>query len=534
MRNDEMKFIREVFTNPECSVRVPMVALTKASIIWLNQRAMRRDPLYFQCRGDQARYRNELTRRCAVAIGGGVIAGNSVESGPVTGWGYVDRYGGKGIGRNGGSGRSVYANGYYLKGIGCTPLIHADTSSSHASGGAFLEECVRETIFSEIVEAEFPRGAVPVLAIIDTGKTVVWDTPAGPKAEMCTILVRPPFVRPAHLEPAYAFTANRVSELQADLRRVHSFLANLERSLGRLEDWLVRFAEAWAEQTAYSFVHCLPHCGNTTSNISIHGELLDFGAMSAVPSWGRVRLLENRVMFGDELLTVIREANILSASVQHFAGEVVDPDKNARVTRSAAQRYSDTILFETLRLCGMKASVAREVLRSTEKLELASILAALKKYYRLWRGNIITKRSIFGELTDIFQAWEAPERIPEHLKPLRAFLEKVTPIDERELLAARARRIGMPREELFRAEIREWLYAELNPGTSGQFVSCERVSEVINSVIQRSRRDSRVAEVEREVVTKYLYLDGVTTVELRDGRRIIESDCGKDRKVFAE
>lgn len=74
MRNDEMKFIREVFTNPECSVRVPMVALTKASIIWLNQRAMRRDPLYFQCRGDQARYRNELTRRCAVAIGGGVIA----------------------------------------------------------------------------------------------------------------------------------------------------------------------------------------------------------------------------------------------------------------------------------------------------------------------------------------------------------------------------------------------------------------------------------------------------------------------------
>jgi hypothetical protein len=86
----------------------------------------------------------------------------------------ADRYGGAGIGRNGGSGRNALVNGFLVKGVGRTPLVGQSTPLSHASGGAYLEECVREAIFSEVVSHDFPYGAVPALGILGTGLVQDW------------------------------------------------------------------------------------------------------------------------------------------------------------------------------------------------------------------------------------------------------------------------------------------------------------------------------------------------------------------------
>ena len=141
--------------------------------------------------------------------------------------GYADRYGGSGIGLNGGSGRAAVVNGYLVKGVGRTPLVSSLTDESHASGGAYLEESIRETIFAEIVRAEFPCSAIPVLAIIDTGLIQIFEESAGPKMERRTLLIRPSFIRPAHFERATAYFSGNPKEGQQDTLRVSQFFTQV-------------------------------------------------------------------------------------------------------------------------------------------------------------------------------------------------------------------------------------------------------------------------------------------------------------------
>lgn len=83
---------------------------------------------------------------------------------------YADRYGsttGKSV--HGGSGRAATLGFFQAKGIGLTPLAGVGANWVHSHGCASMEESVREAIYSEIACAEFPHGAVPVIALLDTG-----------------------------------------------------------------------------------------------------------------------------------------------------------------------------------------------------------------------------------------------------------------------------------------------------------------------------------------------------------------------------
>src|ERR1700681_3918252 len=52
----------------------------------------------------------------------------------------ADRYGGMGIGPNGGSGRAGYLAGVHIKGIGPTDLIGSGNDGFHATGSMYLQE----------------------------------------------------------------------------------------------------------------------------------------------------------------------------------------------------------------------------------------------------------------------------------------------------------------------------------------------------------------------------------------------------------
>src|SRR5206468_820219 len=105
---------------------------------------------------------------------------------------HADRYGATSGSAHGGSGR-VGTNGpFNVKGLGRTPLASTMSDWQHSHGCLWLEEAVREAIYSEVADAEFPHGAVPVVAIIGTGiRHELEDGAVGERA----LLVRPSFLR---------------------------------------------------------------------------------------------------------------------------------------------------------------------------------------------------------------------------------------------------------------------------------------------------------------------------------------------------
>lgn len=321
-------------------IPVSMCRLPDARIVWVNQRVMRDDPAFATCGGTLAAYRTHLLRACGYAI-----SATEGAQGDVT-IGIADRYGGPGIGYNGGSGRAVVVNGYHVKGVGRTPLVSVLTDKAHASGGAYLEECVREVIFSELAASEFPGGAVPVLAIIDTGMVQVWDLEAGSHPELRCLLVRPVFLRPAHFERAQAYISHDPTDGYADTQRVMYAFRMLAEQWG--QDSLPTVYEhlwlTWAEQLAYAFIHRLPHGGDSTSNIALNGRLLDFGGMTAVPSFARISLTWGAATTGDELFTLMQavtsHAKLLGRYVNAGLASKEAVDRMVSIT---VQRYQHVL-----------------------------------------------------------------------------------------------------------------------------------------------------------------------------------------------
>ena len=259
-----------------------MKRLSSARVLWKNPRYAELDAVFSARAVPSSEADDHLLRHCAYRI---AQPGESADL-----HAHADRYGGAGIGLNGGSGRAVCLGGYHLKGIGRTALVSSRIGFAHASGGAFLEECVREAVFSELVAKTFPHQAVPTLALIDSGEVQVWPTEFGPKVEHKVLLVRPQFVRPAHFQRAVAHIGDSPLVGSHDQRRVALMFDSLIGQLGLavVPELFSRFAENWARQIAHGFIARLLHSSYTTSNVTMEGRLLDFGAMSAVPSWANI------------------------------------------------------------------------------------------------------------------------------------------------------------------------------------------------------------------------------------------------------
>ncbi len=225
---------------------------------------------------------------------------------------WADRYGSPdGMSPHGGSGRVATAGRFQAKGIGRTPLVGAESSVGHAHGCQSVAECFREAIWAEISCAEFPHGAIPVIAILDAGLDFSSPDSADRYDQNVRrgILVRPAVVRPAHAERAPLFKhpvsdfVNRQTEDVDRTREMITFWAATSNSSGiaSVTDVLKRCVCGIAEQIAFGQVHRLFSGGYFSSNVSIHGELLDFGNMHALPNWARTQVHSVVPGFGDEM-----------------------------------------------------------------------------------------------------------------------------------------------------------------------------------------------------------------------------------------
>jgi hypothetical protein len=491
----------QIFCTHTGHVSVNLWRLPDARLIWLNRRAMYLDPQYNVAKSE-TEYKQHILHQCAYVISDDIVTICYSEK-KITG--IADRYGGEGIGRNGGSGRAVFANGYHIKGIGRTSLVSPLTDRAHGSGGAYLEECAREAVLSEIVAAEFPHSSVPVLAIIDTGFVQVWETDNGPKPERRCLLVRPAFVRPAHFMRALDFIGHHHHDGMRDAQRVALTIEQACIQFGATQfsaQWEA-FWSLWAEQLAYAYVHRLNHGGNSESNIALDGRLLDFGGMTALPSWARITVAQGGWPAGADMNYLIHAQQSAAAMLaKHLKGDWTDTKKWQSLQASAIDTYKKTVFRELLRVLGLSRTQVDQLLGSELS---AAVLAAGN---RLLSHYTREQFAIFDGMPEPHFGWEVPcfwnDTQPQHLQELRGLIELAvdqgvfgtkTPL-VRAMWSARCHFLSQTRTGLFRDNIKDALYKALDGSFTNKELTENDVTRVINDFVLKHRIDSKFEPID--------------------------------------
>ncbi|RAI65467.1 hypothetical protein DOZ80_23225 [Pseudomonas fluorescens] len=198
----------------------------------------------------------------------------------------AERYGGDGILSNGGGGRCGFDGIWQLKGLGPNQLVGNDVDPGHGDGNLSLETAVYESIWSEIIQAVLPFGAIRTIAILDTGSEFDLGGVMTPRG----LLVRQPVVRPAHFIRATYFRQKQLNTLGEDAQRVKAVIGKLVEFLPgasvltssslaeRLQLGLLELAGRYAEQFAAARAKHIIHYNVSASNLSLDGAWLDLSS----------------------------------------------------------------------------------------------------------------------------------------------------------------------------------------------------------------------------------------------------------------
>jgi len=331
-----------LLANDVSSSPVPLRRLEGARILWFDREAL--------ADGEQGGDRLEeasrrLLRKCAFVVAEGRRA-------DVVGW--ADRYGGAGIGRHGGSGRSVLLNGYSVKGVGPTPLLGIGESPSHSTGGAYLEEAIREVVTSKTLRDRLPYGVVPIVAIIDTGIDQKWRIDGRDLTERRVLIVRRFSLRFAHLMRAYGYRPPTFQGKRDDAARVRYNAKLLTGMLGAdsVGDLLGDGLRRWAEQIGYAMVSGIG-IGGSPSNLDVRGSVIDFGAVSALPGDANYVLSPGNTVVG-QFGRAMAAAGSLISDLDRAVPNELDLAEDV-VTSAMALSFEDGIisgLFGRLGLAG--------------------------------------------------------------------------------------------------------------------------------------------------------------------------------------
>lgn len=296
----------------------------------------------------------------------------------------VDRYGGAGTGKAGGSGRCSIFEGLQIKGVGRTPLVDPNGDLYHSSGTTTIEESCQEAIFSEIYRFCLPFGAVESMAVVLTGGRFVQTFPDSTTAvRRRALIVRPFVLRPAHFLRNVQFNSaattvqSRAVGLTADAYRASRALASLPGALAlnvglatlqgsdidTLLCGLQELGSRYAHQVAASFAKRLPHGALTCSNLALNGAYLDFGVTSHVPDYRR---LARRPEWTDQWLEQRAPLRTLNWLWTQYFSHCVDNGNAARmkefriVEKHYQAQYQRRLVVEMIKMTGLTEDMARE------------------------------------------------------------------------------------------------------------------------------------------------------------------------------
>lgn len=219
----------------------------------------------------------------------------------------AERYGGAGLGHNGGGARCGFASGVQVKGIGRTPVLAGGAGQWHSHGGASLQEGIREAVWGEVCHVGLPHGGVRVHGLISTGTTCPNETRMGTSTAPRVLIVRDAAIRPAHymracfFRPSPDFRAAQVSDTKRTESAVRSITSVFHSLYGTsnlpdiecINDGLTKMLKRAARQISEARAKRIMHGALSDSNICVDGSWVDYGTVSAISDYGRIILCRN-------------------------------------------------------------------------------------------------------------------------------------------------------------------------------------------------------------------------------------------------
>ncbi|MEF3082079.1 hypothetical protein V3391_07605 [Luteimonas sp. SMYT11W] len=422
----------------------------------------------------------------------------------------ADRYGSNsGLVAHGGSGRASVVGRFHIKGVGRTPLVGRGVNREHSHGSASLNVAIREAIYSEIVHEEFPHKSVPVIAIVNTG--LEYESSGVPSRKLRrAIIVRPSMIRPAHLQRAAGFIdpvdGHANSQLD-DCFRVEEVVSHIfpaDQDLSSKSEKLYSYFCRVAEQIAFGQVHRLYSGGYFSSNISIEASLLDFGNMHALPNWINLKVLDNDLGFGREMLSLESTVISLSFYIRKFgSGDSFEPKVAMHRANSA---YHAKFREETIRVLGLSTGDNSDE-RETAVEIFRSIYAKQQRIQRNYTASGHSSDRWPFDKTFAY-AGDPSSALDESTKALIEACERFAECSKEgdspvTLELARARYLAT-RDCLIRDRIQTDVddLLESNP-----LDLIKSVDSYISSVVSRGRRHWRNLDA-NHVVTDHAYLNG--------------------------
>lgn len=474
---------------------VPFIVyrLCSARVAWINRRWFLERGFDLARENTRCRVRSWLLEEFAWCVRSG-SAGFASDTRTV----WADRYGSTdGKSPHGGSGRVATLGRFQAKGIGQTPLVGEGAKAGHTHGCLSLAECVREAIWAEIAAAEFPHGAVPVIAVLDTGLDFSSPDPADQFEQNVGrgLLIRPAVIRPAHAQRAPLFKhpvsgfSNRQSDDVIRTCQVVHHWAVLSRTSNGGSEGLDKFVRSAAEQIAFGQVSRLFSGGYFSSNVSIHGDLLDFGNTHALPNWSRAQVHSRSPGLGDEMRLFPR---VLGSLAFYFAKYGQHPDMEAltrRLLMLATKAY--TRAWRRYGISLFQAEGLPENVQDTLHNILRKYFAEQQRHRVKYKFGIALGMGALPEAAWLYDALvdEAfPTDTPERrvLSQIVAYLRANHA--EPYVALSTAVRLLMPRTGVDRRSLLDTIASAVTRAPAGTGVNIQRLDRLIAEVVGAARR----------------------------------------------
>ncbi|MTV39321.1 hypothetical protein [Duganella radicis] len=195
----------------------------------------------------------------------------------------AERYGGGGVGVNGGGGRVGNLGRFQVKGVGPNPVTGSG-AVWHSYGSLNLVDAAYEAIYSSVLAPLLPLGCAKVHGLIRTSATGAYHAAqAGAGAATLSptagaFLVREQTLRPAHFMHAERFALARPTTLKQEpqrVRAVHRQLKSKFASPNHFVQFIGKFILSCCKQFAFARAARIAHGGVTPSNLCLDGRWID-------------------------------------------------------------------------------------------------------------------------------------------------------------------------------------------------------------------------------------------------------------------
>lgn len=239
---------------------------------------------------------------------------------------FAERYGGGGLGTNGGGARCGNIENFQIKGIGRNNLAGISDDHWHGYGGLNLVDAIYETINSTVLGRVMPAGTVQIHGLIILGE----DTAILPglnhedlqqRRGFGALLVRDACIRPAHFlkNPGFESGDYHAENFLSDEERVDCANKIFLKKFSNINDFIKTlgyYISNYASQFAFARAARIFHGSISPSNICLDGRWLDLTNASFLPGGfnpsGRPPFYMERVAamgFIEELINTISTSN---------------------------------------------------------------------------------------------------------------------------------------------------------------------------------------------------------------------------------